>query len=257
MEIIEDEDVRRGDEILATLEGRDMAVISSRRGKQRYLVDGRGSWFFPDTSGRKVIFVAGASGSGKSSFIRNYALAWKRTHDDAKVYIFSSKDEDPSLDRPQRPDFGVIPGKLSFRQVPLDEQNIDQFDEKNIQHIFADSLVIFDDVMLTNKKFQDRLDRLLSMLMKLGRQSGISVIVSRHQLQEQRNKAIKEESQGVVVFPGRSFKMHIRNYLKQIGVDPHVAKEIVDTPDRWIYIASHAPLFAVSPSKIFLLDDNK
>jgi hypothetical protein len=159
MEIISADDYRQRHEVLATIEGSDDLVVAQSGGRPRFVIDGRRHWLFPDTTGRKVILVAGASGSGKSFFIRNYAMMWKQTHRDAPVYLFSSKQEDPSLDKNYRPDYGVVPGKLRLRQVTLDEQTIGKFTEQSIQHQFANSLCVFDDVLLTNKKFQDHLDR--------------------------------------------------------------------------------------------------
>jgi len=207
-------------------------------------------FFFPNVGGRQVIFVAGRSGSGKSTFIRNYAVAYQDYYD-RPCYIFSSKDSDPSLDKFYGQSYGMLEGKLKLFQIDITEDNIEEFTSEKILGEFTKSLVIFDDVLMSDRKMEKQVDRLLTLMMKLGRQAEISVIVSRHELQDTRNKQVKEEAHMVICFPAHSFKKHIINFCTQIGVSVEGTKKILASQDRWVGIKTQAPLFAISTSQIF------
>jgi len=207
-------------------------------------------WFPNVVNNRFVIFVAGRSGSGKSSFVRNLCQSWQ-DHTGGKCYLISAKQEDPSLDDRVECSYGYIPGKLKLYQIEIDDSNVEEFTEQKILNDFQNSCVIFDDVLMSNKKLEKQLDRILMHFMKLGRQRNINIIVCRHELQDIRNKSIKEESQAVVCFPNNSFKKHIVTFCKQIGISDDGARKILNTKDRWVYIKTQYPLFALTTSEIF------
>ena len=59
----------------------------------------------PDlTKERQILYITGASGSGKSTFTRKYIEELKKKKKDTPIYLFSALKEDESLDsiKPQR-----------------------------------------------------------------------------------------------------------------------------------------------------------
>ncbi len=82
---------------------------------------------------RTVNYITGASGSGKSRFICEWVSEYKKKYKKNPVYVFSSLEEDESLD------------KIKPLRIILD----DEFVAENIDlSIYKDSCCIFDDSIL-------------------------------------------------------------------------------------------------------------
>ena len=96
----------------------------------------------PDTTKeREILYMTGASGSGKSTYTRKYLEQWKKKNKDKEIYMFSSLPEDESLDdvKPQR-----IKLDSSIYEEPIEVEE------------FKDSVVIFDDKdVISDKKIRD------------------------------------------------------------------------------------------------------
>ena len=59
----------------------------------------------PDkTASRQILYITGASGSGKSTFTRKNIKEYQKIWKDSEVYLFSALKEDESLDeiKPKR-----------------------------------------------------------------------------------------------------------------------------------------------------------
>ena len=79
------------------------------------------NWVFqllPDkTASRQIIYITGASGSGKSTFTRKFVKEYKKIWKDRDVYLFSALKEDESLDEIKPKRFRIDESLIS---IPLD-----------------------------------------------------------------------------------------------------------------------------------------
>ena len=93
----------------------------------------------PDpTRERDIIYITGASGSGKSYYTRKYLEEYKKKFKHNEIYLFSALPEDSSID-PLKPKRIRIDESLHEDPIPIEE--------------FANSCVIFDDVdCISDKK---------------------------------------------------------------------------------------------------------
>ena len=86
----------------------------------------------PDTTReRDILYLTGASGSGKSYATRKYLEEYKKKYKHNEIYLFSALSEDPSID-PLKPKRIKIDESLYEDPIPIEE--------------FANSCVIMDDV---------------------------------------------------------------------------------------------------------------
>jgi hypothetical protein len=209
------------------------------------------AFFFPNVTRRFVWFIAGSSGSGKSTYIRNTCMLYQNLYPKRNVYIFSSKKEDPSLDKYKKANYGQIEGKLEFSQIDMNEDSLGLLSEEYILERFKNCIVIFDDVILASNKLQRSFDTVAKLFIELGRQNNISVLVSRQELMDMRNKQIKSSCDSTVIFPNSSFKKHIFDYIKSIGISKESQSNIFNTKDRWVFLHTHCPLFGLTNSRVF------
>ena len=97
---------------------------------------------------RDILYVVGASGSGKSYFTRQFADQYRKLYPKRKIYLVSSLTEDSSIDKIK--DLKRI--KLTPEFLADDIQAGD----------FKDSLVIFDDCeALMDKKMKLKVQQIL------------------------------------------------------------------------------------------------
>ena len=74
--------------------------------------------FLPDkTASRQILYITGASGSGKSTCTRKFVKEYKNIWKDREVHLFSALKEDESLDEIKPKRFKIDDGLVSN---PLD-----------------------------------------------------------------------------------------------------------------------------------------
>jgi chromosomal replication initiation ATPase DnaA len=138
---------------------------------------------------RFVGYIVGASGSGKSYFIREWCKEYHKKFKKNPIYLFSALSEDDTLDtiKPQR-----IMLDDAFINDPVD------------LGMYENSLLIFDDCdSIANKKIKDKVYIYLNAALNLGRHFNISIWCVNHTPTGKRaeSKTILNESHLVVFFP--------------------------------------------------------
>lgn len=193
---------------------------------------------------RECILIAARSGSGKTCWMRNYAVLYQKIHPKNKIFLISAKHEDKNLTNP-RDEKGIIKEKLKLHKIEINEESIDLLDYPN-NDIFSNSLIIMDDSIFNDKKIKIGLKNFQENILNLGRDRGTSLLVSKHVLNSGfETSNLKTECGATVVFPKFSDKNHIGNYLKALRVNENVIGQILHTKSRWVYIRTFAPLIVV------------
>lgn len=189
------------------------------------------------------IMVSGSSGSGKSTWIGNYAKNYKTIFPTNPIYCISRHAKDPSLDK-------AIPNmKRLVINEELLEVEIDLSDFKN-------SLVIFDDYeTIADKKICALLGKLRDDLLQNGRHNGTYMIMVSHQVLNYRaTRQLLLESTKIVFFC-RSGQYQIKNMLKMYqSLDKQQIDTIIKLPSRWCCIVkSTYPNLLISEKTMFIL----
>ena len=112
---------------------------------------------------RQILYITGASGSGKSYYTQLYCSEYKKLFPKNEIYLLSSINEDSSIDK--------IKGLNRF---VLDETFLK---EDILTEDFKDSMVIFDDTdCISNKMLKNKINGILNALLETGRHYNTSVI---------------------------------------------------------------------------------
>lgn len=91
--------------------------------------------------------MTGPSASGKSTYTRKYLEQWKKKNKDKDIYMFSSLQEDESLDT-IKPKIRRLDSSLYETPVAIQD--------------FADSVIIFDGVdVITDKKTREEVYKII------------------------------------------------------------------------------------------------
>lgn len=196
----------------------------------------------PNTqSEREILYLTGASGSGKSTYIRKYCEKFKKAYPDRKIYLFSSLGEDESLD-------AVKPLRVKMDES-LYENPIKPTDVEN-------SLVIFDDQdCIADKKIRTAVLDLANQILEIGRHHKISACFVSHLPTDKGNtRRILNEAHAIIYFP-HSGSLRGQRYLLEsyVGLDIKDITAIKKMDTRWCCIFKNYPTVCMTEKKIWML----
>lgn len=198
---------------------------------------------YDDPNQRDVIYVFGASGSGKTTWTRNYAKFYVKLFPNNRVFLFSNVSDvnDYNQDIPK------------IKKIPLDEETL----EGLTAPMFKDSLVIFDDIdSIFDKNVKKLVDRLKNQILQEGRHNKIYTVNTSHLgAGGWFSKIILNESTKIVLFPsGSSQNKYIME--KYLGISkkdiPKILKQ--KPPSRWIMFNRTSPSWIMRQKDIVLYD---
>jgi len=187
---------------------------------------------------RDVGFICGQSGSGKSTYCKNYIIEYHKIFKDRPIYLFSHLDEDKVLD-----ELGII------KRVRLSN---DLLDEKLTSKDFQNCLVLMDDVeIITNKHIKKFVYQLMEEIAMTGRHFNTSLLMISHNAVGNEVRRILNECHFFVYFPwGQNLKYTLEKY---IGIDQKQIKQIKTTKSRWAVIFKNYPQCVLTEKHAFVL----
>lgn len=188
------------------------------------------------------LFIAGASGSGKSTYTGNYINRYKKMFKDRDVFLFTRNTEDKAVDK--------------FKPIRI-ELN-DELTEDPIELTeFNSSLVIFDDITtIPDKLIKNEVIRIREDLLECGRKENISVIVTNHNLLDYKNtRNLLNEATSVTFFPkGGGGTSQILGFLKRhCGMNNKEINKVMNLPSRWVTIFRNYPTYIMHERGVFML----
>jgi hypothetical protein len=193
---------------------------------------------------RSILYITGASGSGKSYYTRMYCEEYKRLYPKREIYLISSIADDSSIDK--------------IKGLNRIKMNDDFLKEDISAKDFKDSCLIFDDTdCLTDKRYKLKVNGILNSVLETGRHFNVEVIYTSHLACDGlQTKRILNECKSVVIFPsglgGRSIKYLLDNYF---GLDKEQIKKIKKLNSRWVQINKGFPMTCLSDKEAYILND--
>jgi hypothetical protein len=193
---------------------------------------------------RDILYITGSSGSGKSFYTRQYIENYHKEYPKRPVYIFSSLDEDSTLD------------KLPYiKRIKLNQEFLNTdftLDD------FKNMLIVFDDTdCISNKELKNKMDGILNKLLETGRHTNTSVIYTSHlPTQGLATRRILNEAHTITFFPHgtgeKSIKYLLENYL---GLDREQRKKLKRLPSRWATFIKSYPNALFHEKGAYLLNN--
>jgi len=187
------------------------------------------------------LYIAGVSGSGKSTYTGKWLKEFKKIFPDDDLILFSSVIEDDALD------------KFDPVRVPVDETLIT--DPLSIQDL-SNSVCIFDDTnTIRQTPFRKAIEGVQSEVVEIGRHYNTRCIVTSHILQDyKRTRQILNESTSCTFFPKASGQIHIKNYLFNfVGLDKEQVSRVLKLPSRFVTLYRTYPSYILWERGICLL----
>jgi Cdc6-like AAA superfamily ATPase len=200
----------------------------------------------PDTKKeRQILYICGASGSGKSYYTKEYCDQFKKAFPKRQIYLFSSIADDSSIDKVK--DLKRIALTPALLQDDLKAED------------FKDSLVIFDDVdCITDKPMKIKVASILNSILETGRHFNVYCIYTSHlACSGNETKRILNEAHSITFFPknsgGRVLKYLLESYL---GFDKDQIKKTKKLNSRWCTVIKSFPMVVLSEQEVYTLNND-
>lgn len=196
----------------------------------------------PNTKTRDTNYIAGKSGSGKSTWISKYLSWYKKMYPDNKIFLFSRLAEDEVLDQ-------YNPIRISLNEELVTDP-IDPDEE------LCDSLCIFDDTdTIKDKNIKKAINDLKDDILQIGRHENVFVCIVSHLINNYKEtRTILNESMYITFFPSSGSPHGIRYMLKNnMGLDKKQIERIMNLPSRWVTLKNSCPLAVIYETGVYLL----
>lgn len=197
----------------------------------------------PEPSQRDIILCVGPSGSGKSSWVNEYALSFNRCFPSAPVFIFSVVPEDKAFTMKNQ------------QRIQVDEQFV--ADPIAVNEL-ANSLVIFDDIDHIPEEggLRAACYKLRDQILEIGRHQRIYMCITSHELfgGKKKTSVMKREATCIVMFPAAGMNAQYTQYLKaEHMLTPKQIKDMLSIKSHWVALYGHAPKAVLSERKAYIL----
>jgi hypothetical protein len=155
-------------------------------------------------------------------------MGYKKKYKDREIYMFSSLNEDPSLDKIKPKRFKIDD---SLWKDPMEPEDL------------KDSVCIFDDIdVISERKIQEAVYNILNKVLEIGRHFNITCIITNHLPTNGRDtRRILNEAHAYVYFPhsaGGKIKYLLQEYL---DIDKKMIKYFKSCNSRWCCIFKNFP----------------
>lgn len=194
---------------------------------------------------RDIIYITGASGSGKTTFTAGYIKEYKKTYKKNEIYVFSALKEDETLD------------KLGIKRVNVGKNLIE--DPLTIDD-FKNSLVIFDDIdVISDKKVREAVYKILNAILETGRHTKTSCVNTNHlPTAKNETRRVLNEAHAIVYFP-HSGSVRGINYLltDYVGLTKEDIQVIKGMKSRWCCIYKNYPQIAMTERNLWFVGEDE
>ena len=197
----------------------------------------------PDTNKeRDILYITGASGSGKTTFTAGYLEQYKKKFPKNPIYIFSALKEDETLDKIKGVKRIKIGANLLSDPIDIDD--------------LKDSCCVFDDIdVIGDKKHREAVYKVLNSILETGRHTKTSCINTNHlPTNKGETRRILNEAHVVVYFP-HSGSVRGINYLLQdyVGLSKEEISYIKKQNSRWACIYKNFPQIIMLEKQMFFV----
>jgi predicted AAA+ superfamily ATPase len=188
---------------------------------------------------REILYIVGASGSGKSTYATAYIKEVQKIHKDYPLYVFSTLTDDFNDLDPKRI---RITRDLIDNPITIEE--------------LRNSICVFDDIdVLPDKKVRESLLGTLNQILEVGRHYNVFLIMTNHLATNGKDtKRILNECHSITIFPhsgsGRNTAYLLENYA---GLDKKDILKIRKLKSRWATIFKHYPQCVMSEKNAYML----
>jgi hypothetical protein len=191
---------------------------------------------------RQIVYVSGASGSGKSYWCKRYVDSYQKAYPKREVYLLSAISEDSSIDK--------IKGLNRIKLTP-------SFIEDGLTaEDFKDSCVIFDDTdTISDSKLRKAVMKLQDDILQTGRHFNVTALITSHVSTNGKDTRLILAEAHIITFfpqmmPQRSLKYLLESYM---GLSKEDIRKVKTLSGRSVSYIKGFPRCLVSDREVMIL----
>lgn len=189
---------------------------------------------------RTVVYISGASGSGKTVLTSNLAYSFRERFPKANIFLISRIAEDEAYDKIRnlvRVDPATIIDANDWLQGP---------DCKN-------SLIILDDADVFDDENLAKVQKINQLGLEIGRHNNISMIKCSHLTNKAHDTRLQMlETHWICLFPATTLRHSVDYFCKTyVGMKKNDIDDLYkDVSCRWVALSCRAPFVKITRQKI-------
>jgi hypothetical protein len=192
----------------------------------------------------EMLYIVGASGSGKSTVALHYTEEYHKLFPDNEIYLISSLKEDKTLDKNKHIK------RINLQSFLEDKPTLDEF---------ANSLVVFDDyetLEYTNKKLYAVVMGLISEFASMARHKNARAICIQHKFTNGNyTRLLLAEATHYVIYPRTASAHNLKLLCGEYGcMNPKQIASLQSLPTRWVCIHKNFPPFMITETSVELIN---
>lgn len=191
---------------------------------------------------RQILYVTGASGSGKSYYTAGYMREYRKMFPKNPIIIFSSLEKDKTLDDIKNTKRMVLDEK--FYNTPLSIED------------FKDSLVVYDDTeTISNEFIQQKITNIKNLILTTGRHTNTFCLITSHNTNAGlKTKLTLLESHCITIFLFSMGSKALKYLLEtSFGFDRKQIDKIKSLDSRWVTILRTNPITIMYEKGVFTM----
>lgn len=191
--------------------------------------------------GRDVVYLNGASGSGKTHCLRKFAENYKKLFPDREIYMVSELPTDKTLEG------------LDIKRIDV-QSLVDEPMDNPVQE-FSKSMVCFDDFDALSGKKEAAVIDLINKVCSMGRHESVTVVITSHlSTRGAKTRLMLNEATLFQLFPQGSSQRALQ-YLcsTYLGLSTKQIQDLKKMNSRWVLFGKNFPQQIVSEHECKLL----
>lgn len=199
----------------------------------------------PDPDKREVYYICGASGCGKSYFVKGLIQMYRKLFPDRDVYLATQLEADETLDSLRPPIKRIRISSFLEKPPKIDE--------------FENCFFICDDFDTLPKAELNALWNVIDMIAIQGRHTKTSLAVISHYITNfKMTRLILNEATRVVVYPQATSIGNLRYMLeRKFGIDVDMIKSFKRMKTRWVCLQAMYPQYYITETSASLLNQEE
>lgn len=200
---------------------------------------------------REVVYIAGPSGSGKSSYACNYIKQFYDEHPDNDIYIFTGIKNDEAIN-------SLIQNHDDQRITTIDINDELVADPIKLDDFKDGDLILFDDVcQIYEEKLKECMMNIIRELLEIGRHKNLYVVITNHLInpvEKKFGRMLMNELTSLTIFPQSGATKSIRYCLDTyFGLKNIDINKILKLKSRWVTIQRNFPQTVIYDTGIYIL----
>lgn len=199
----------------------------------------------PDPEKREVYYICGASGCGKSYFVKGLVQMYRKLFPEREVYLATQLEADETLDSLRPPIKRIRISSFVEKPPKIDE--------------FENCFFICDDFDTLGKDELKALWNVIDMIAIQGRHTKTTLAVISHYITNfKMTRLILNESTRVVVYPQATSIGNLKYMLeRKFGIDVNMIKAFKRMKSRWVCLQAMFPQYYITETSAALLNEEE